>query len=1356
MLPGNNRSVGERDSPAAPRALPKPLSTRIGKYEVEAEIGSSSGGRVRVFRALDRDTGRPVTLKLLADVTDKRRGDRFRREVACVAKLRHPNVVAVYELGEHVGLPFAAIEHLGDHDLSAAIRSQQQLTLLQKLLTVSQVVDGVRAVHRCGLAHLGLRPSAIALDSDGSATIHEFGVVRLSGGDRDDVGRYAAPEEFTTGFVADSLCDVFAFGVVCYEFLTGGHPFRGDGASASETMISILHREPSSLRDLVPECPEALERLVHRSLEKRRELRYQNFDDIRDETALIVQEVKRSQANTLWTDSRRMVGEPESDKPQRVTREPLQFPSDHDSGQPMGTELRGLLQTRTARSRVEGLWRRADEEASARRFSRAVEILRSALQLDADNPETRDRLDRMTEQLEQVERAAQLVAEAQSLVDNQSFNEAHDKVLEALERDSQSAEANQLLTVITGAIERREREAKVEKELEKAKSLLLLESFEPALAILAALRAESPDPWLIDQWIAHVQAQQRESHRQSRVQDVARETEALLAQQRYSDAAALLDAADREFPDAWLLTDLRTRTREALENSETISKVLAQSVQLRQDEQFEEALGVLDAALRTYPAETALVAARRELESQQQNSKQAAAVRQALDEVQWLLDQDRPDLAVRFLRERSTVAANDPRLASRLDDIEKSLPEWEQRRFLHVIQDYCLSRVAALEQLEQWPVALTVLDEALVACPASGEMMEAAERLRRRLQDQEKRKKVARRVEAIEQKIAAKAWTDALSLIESAHKDFPGEPQLEALTEKVHQARRRADLDTTVSEVRLHLTEGETDQADQVLRKAMKSRTSEPTLLALQDELSASKKYRDEWRKAQVLVGRRQFAEAEQMLVRLVAPDRPEVRILLDMVREARSASDEKDFYKRRREEALRLLQQGSREQAVELLHKLLVLYPEDPVLEKDLQSVHSGDVDERRPLEQERRPLLEQERRSVEQERRPLEQERRSVEQERRSLEQERRILELERRSLEQERRSVEPERRSVEPERRSVPHERRSVEPERRPIEPERRPIEPERRPIEPERRTVEPERRGVEQEWLPAENSAIDVTFVAVPEPSEARPFGDLVPNLVWPAPVARKLVVVVGLSLAGVAGIALWTVSSWRAPTEAATRAPAAAHPADTQVAKAALPSAFDEAPKPSPSGPRRSERLPERPLDPLSSPQFAESPPLRRAFVPPPSRPADSGGPPTSIPVPPGLAPASGGDGVQALVEAVSRRASPTAPVAQPVEVTIAPPEPARVGGQSQVVRRISSPPPVYPAFAKEQHVSGAVALEATVDKQGAVTQVNALRGHPYLVRAAKDAVLKWRYQPAMLNGQPIEAKVTITINFETK
>src|SRR5215831_12332025 len=88
----------------------RPAVTRIGKYEVEREVGG--GTRVRVFRALDRDTGRPVTLKVLTDIADRLLHERFRREVAAAARLRHPAIVSVYELGEHVGLPFAALQYL--------------------------------------------------------------------------------------------------------------------------------------------------------------------------------------------------------------------------------------------------------------------------------------------------------------------------------------------------------------------------------------------------------------------------------------------------------------------------------------------------------------------------------------------------------------------------------------------------------------------------------------------------------------------------------------------------------------------------------------------------------------------------------------------------------------------------------------------------------------------------------------------------------------------------------------------------------------------------------------------------------------------------------------------------------------------------------------------------------------------------------------------------------------------------------------------------------------------------------------------------------------------------------------------
>ena len=116
----------------------------------------------------------------------------------------------------------------------------------------------------------------------------------------------------------------------------------------------------------------------------------------------------------------------------------------------------------------------------------------------------------------------------------------------------------------------------------------------------------------------------------------------------------------------------------------------------------------------------------------------------------------------------------------------------------------------------------------------------------------------------------------------------------------------------------------------------------EPILRELQEELEADKRYRDEWRTAQILFGRRQLKEAEQILTRLAAEKRPEAQALLETVREARSASEEEDFYNRGREKALKLIQQQQLEQAADLLRNLLSLFPGDPILERDLQSVQS------------------------------------------------------------------------------------------------------------------------------------------------------------------------------------------------------------------------------------------------------------------------------------------------------------------------------------------------------------------------------------------------------------------------------
>src|SRR5438477_3655199 len=155
--------VGPSRSPAA----------RIGKYEVEREIGC--GGLIKVFRGFDREIDRPVALKVLTAVADLGMVSRFRREVADIARLRTPRVVSIYELGEHVGFPFAALQAPSDNDLKQLLLCQSPLTLLQKMLILWQVGEGLQAAYQAGVAFVRLRPSGVALDRDGQAAIHDFG-----------------------------------------------------------------------------------------------------------------------------------------------------------------------------------------------------------------------------------------------------------------------------------------------------------------------------------------------------------------------------------------------------------------------------------------------------------------------------------------------------------------------------------------------------------------------------------------------------------------------------------------------------------------------------------------------------------------------------------------------------------------------------------------------------------------------------------------------------------------------------------------------------------------------------------------------------------------------------------------------------------------------------------------------------------------------------------------------------------------------------------------------------------------------------------------------------------------------------
>jgi protein TonB len=253
-----------------------------------------------------------------------------------------------------------------------------------------------------------------------------------------------------------------------------------------------------------------------------------------------------------------------------------------------------------------------------------------------------------------------------------------------------------------------------------------------------------------------------------------------------------------------------------------------------------------------------------------------------------------------------------------------------------------------MEIAENWLAALTLVEQALETSPESPQLLETADRLRSRKREDEMRKKLSRRIEAIQQKLGAGAWTEALSLIGSAQEEFPEDPALQELDEQARTGRRRAECDAVAADVGQYLAAGEPEKAEQVLRRA----GNDASLDELWHEVEAGKQYREQCREAQSLLSRRKFREAEQLLASIAGERNLEARVLLESVRTARSASEEGDFYDQARERALRLIMEHEYTQAADLVRNLLNLFPGDPVLERDLERAEEGMLDEQKAAE--------------------------------------------------------------------------------------------------------------------------------------------------------------------------------------------------------------------------------------------------------------------------------------------------------------------------------------------------------------------------------------------------------------------
>jgi len=276
------------------------VGRHLAHYRVTAAIGS--GGMGEVYRATDTKLGRDVALKVLpSDVRhNPARLARFRREARLLASLNHPNVAAIHGLEETDGMPVLVLELVEGEDLAARL-VRGRVPIDEALAIARQIVDALAAAHEKSIVHRDLKPANVKVTPEGKVKVLDFGLAKAfaedaaSDSDSDPshsptlaqggtlagvilgTAAYMAPEQATAGAV-DKRADVWAFGCVLYEMLTGRRPFGG--ASLSDTLAEVLKGEPDWTR-LPATTPAAIRRLLQRCLVKDRSRRLADVADAR-------------------------------------------------------------------------------------------------------------------------------------------------------------------------------------------------------------------------------------------------------------------------------------------------------------------------------------------------------------------------------------------------------------------------------------------------------------------------------------------------------------------------------------------------------------------------------------------------------------------------------------------------------------------------------------------------------------------------------------------------------------------------------------------------------------------------------------------------------------------------------------------------------------------------------------------------------------------------------------------------------------------------------------------------------------------------------------------------------------------
>ena len=275
----------------------RPDRATLGRYRIERELGRGSMGTV--YLGHDPQIGRAVAIKTMAlarefegsELTEARA--RFFREAEMAGRLRHPDIVTIFDASEDQGLAFIAMEFVGGHDLLRHTLPGRLLPVPAVLATLARVANALAHAHREGVVHRDVKPANVMIDPASAAVkVTDFGIARIADACRTRTGlvlgtpSFMSPEQMA-GRRVDGRTDLYSLGVMLFQLLTGALPHRSE--SMAELMRQIVNDAAPDVRTLRPDLPEALANVVALALEKRVELRYADGRQMADDLLAVAQ-----------------------------------------------------------------------------------------------------------------------------------------------------------------------------------------------------------------------------------------------------------------------------------------------------------------------------------------------------------------------------------------------------------------------------------------------------------------------------------------------------------------------------------------------------------------------------------------------------------------------------------------------------------------------------------------------------------------------------------------------------------------------------------------------------------------------------------------------------------------------------------------------------------------------------------------------------------------------------------------------------------------------------------------------------------------------------------------------------------